>query len=50
MTMEMVLALLTHAYLDVPGTTITQEEKIGRNAPCPCGCGNKRKNCAKKGV
>jgi len=25
--------------------TIRRKEKIGRNAPCPCGSGKKYKNC-----
>ena len=32
--------------------TIRKKEKIGRNAPCPCGSGKKYKNCcgANKGA
>ncbi|MBQ2887527.1 MAG: SEC-C domain-containing protein [Firmicutes bacterium] len=30
-------------------TPVHVEEKIGRNAPCPCGSGKKYKNCCGKG-
>ncbi len=29
---------------------IPQNQKIGRNAPCPCGSGKKYKNCCGKGI
>ena len=31
-----------------PPKTITSEEKIGRNDPCPCGSGKKYKKCCGK--
>ena len=30
---------------DLNTTTVKNEEKIGRNAPCPCGSGKKYKKC-----
>jgi SWIM/SEC-C metal-binding protein len=31
--------------LQNPPKTVTVEEKVGRNAPCPCGSGKKYKKC-----
>lgn len=30
------------------GTPERAEPKVGRNAPCPCGCGKKAKKCVGK--
>ena len=30
---------------DIPNTPLQNQEKIGRNAPCPCGSGKKYKKC-----
>ncbi|MEM8486476.1 MAG: preprotein translocase subunit SecA [Bacteroidota bacterium] len=31
-----------------PQTIVNKDKKIGRNDPCPCGCGKKYKNCPQR--
>jgi len=40
-----ILGLGEERFADFPSTGILKKEKIGRNAPCPCGSGKKYKKC-----
>ena len=41
---EMITEIATH-WLGIPQQPIHTNNKISRNAPCPCGSGRKYKNC-----
>lgn len=32
---------------EIPATTLAVSDKVGRNAPCPCGSGKKYKHCCR---
>jgi hypothetical protein len=47
LTLETVIAImaLTNGSAEKGTTFVNSEERIGRNDPCPCGCGRKYKYC-----
>ncbi len=46
--LEMAKAAGAGSQNETPKTVRRQEEKVGRNAPCPCGSGKKYKKCCGK--